>query len=755
MATILSPGVLITETDATTTVPGVASTIGAFAGNFTWGPVDTPVFVDSENTLVQLFGKPTEDTNVDFLTLAAFLAYGGQAFVVRAQADDRRNAVSSNRKLDGTFAAANASETFTASYDNVDAAEGLPNLGRATDHKVVSGLTNAAYNSATTVIAIDGITDADAQVFGSDNLPITTDNFVVDNGGADSDAQNTFATSLSGYNIAVRSTAGLQHFKITSAARTAAGAFTLTIPSFDASTDNIADDTEVFLYPDEFALYQPLWVARFPGETGNNLQVAIVDSSVSDYANATIRGTTTWQSIVPNAPAQSQYLQDADVTFSTTATDASGRRNDEVHIAVIDRTGDISGVQGTVLEVFPNLSKAKDAKNDAGASIYWQDVIENESSWIYPGPGNFRARHATLGFPDVALNWYGGSGNVSNGEDAHDGWDLFNSTYDSTTDTNALYRTASVSSLNAGATGTAESGDKVSAYEHFEDVSEFDISFIITPEMPSQSDATLAQELVDISKKRQDTVTFYSPIFEDSGNNKITDRADALDLNLATRNTHVNRNTSYALMDCNWKQTYDKYNDKFVWIPLSGDIAGLAARTDNAVNTWTSFGGFNRGQLLGVVKLAWNPTKADRDRLYAAGINPVASFPGQGTVLFGDKTTLSRPSTFSRIGARRLFITLRKAIGQAAQYQLFEQNDDFSRGQFLAYVNPYLARIQSQRGIDEFYVVCDNTNNSPTVIANHEFVADVFVKPVNSINFIRLNFTAVGPNVEFNEIIGA
>jgi phage tail sheath protein FI len=278
---------------------------------------------------------------------------------------------------------------------------------------------------------------------------------------------------------------------------------------------------------------------------------------------------------------------------------------------------------------------------------------------------------------------------------------------------------------------------------------EVDISII----MGADATATVAQHLIqDIAEVRKDCVVAISPESTDVVNNSTFSGAETEDV-IAFRNA-INVSSSYGIMDSGWKYMYDKYNDVYRYVPLNGDIAGTMARTDNLRDPWYSPAGYNRGNIRNIVRLAYNPPKAQRDELYKSGVNPVVTFPGQGTVLFGDKTLLNRPSAFDRINVRRLFIVLEKAISNAAQYSLFEFNDEFTRAQFRNLVEPFLRDVQGRRGIFDFRVVCDETNNTPEIIDRNEFIGDIYIKPARSINFIQLNFIAVRTGVAFEEVVG-
>ncbi|NDG32938.1 hypothetical protein EB118_23075, partial [bacterium] len=311
-------------------------------------------------------------------------------------------------------------------------------------------------------------------------------------------------------------------------------------------------------------------------------------------------------------------------------------------------------------------------------------------------------------------------------------------------------------SMNSGTDGYNESNTTnitniITAYDFFKSAEDIDISLVLAGKATNTgtNGTQLANYLIDnIAESRKDCVVFVSPMKEDVINNSGSEVNDVKDFKDSLRST------SYAVCDSGYKYQYDKYNDIYRWIPLNGDIAGLCVRTDSDRDPWFSPAGFNRGQIKNIIKLAYNPSKAHRDILYKAGVNPVVTFPGQGTILYGDKTCLSKPSAFDRINVRRLFIVLEKAIATAAKFTLFEFNDEFTRAQFRNLVEPFLRDVQGRRGIYDFKVVCDTTNNTAEVIDRNEFIGDIYVKPAKSINFIQLNFVAVRTGVEFSEIVG-
>ena len=396
------------------------------------------------------------------------------------------------------------------------------------------------------------------------------------------------------------------------------------------------------------------------------------------------------------------------------AAAAKGGSNDELHIVVVDEDGAITGTKGDVLETYDAVSKGSDAKTPQGDVNYYPDVIYNKSNYIYWMDHN-----------SSGTNW---------------GSALSGITF---TDVTAV---SNVSLSNGSDGSAATTAQKLTAYQKFQDAETVDVSLI----MAGDGDATHIDNLITIAENRKDAVVFASPERSDVVN--VADDNTAKDNVIAFFNGI--RSSSYVSFDSGYKYAYDRYNDVYRFVPLNGDVAGLCARTDLIADSWFSPAGLNRGIVRGAIKLAFNPTKTQRDELYRARVNPVATFPGQGTVLFGDKTGLTAPSAFDRINVRRLFITLEKAISTASKFQLFEFNDEFTRANFRNIVEPFLREVQGRRGITDFLVVCDETNNTGDVIDRNEFVAEIFVKPARSINFITLQFIATRTGVSFDEVAG-
>lgn len=442
------------------------------------------------------------------------------------------------------------------------------------------------------------------------------------------------------------------------------------------------------------------YAARFAGALGDSIKVSYVT------AGAGFAGWT-YVNQFDAAPGTSSYAE------------VKGGLNDEMHIIVIDELGYFSGVAGTVLEKFAFVSQAKDAKKFDGSTNYYKEVINQTSKYVYAMDSN------------AALTKAGS---------------LASETF-------VTLSAAADVVLGGGADdATLDAGDIDNGFQLFADAESVDVNLLIGAPTLSTGTAyldgvTQAASLIAIAEDRKDVVAFVSPPTA-----ATVGQAYPVDEVLSFYNQLTS--SSYAVSDSSALKIYDKYNDVYRWIPAAGHMAGLCAGTDEVADPWFSPGGFTRGQLLGVTKLAFNPKKAERDDLYKKRVNPIVAFPGEGIVLFGDKTLLAKPSAFDRINVRRLFIVLEKAIATAAKYQLFELNDEFTRAMFRNMTEPFLREIKGRRGITDFKVVCDETNNTGEIIDSNQFVADIYIKPARSINFISLNFIATRTGVDFAEIGG-
>ena len=717
----LSPGVAVVEKDFSAIVPAVSTSRGAFAGAFQWGPVMSPTQVTSENELVQLFGKPVDGNFKSFFTAANFLSYTNALLLVRADTTGARNAVStlSGTVTSVTLGAAGSGYTSvpTATFSAPDVAGGI----NATGTVAISGgaVTAATVSAGGTSYTTPTITFTAPQVAGGvtatgtltvssgvitavvivtagsgyTSAPTATIGNVGSGTGATIGSVTIAASTVTGLTITNAGTGYTSAPTVTLSGGAGSGAtFTAAITTGGVKINNSTE------YINSFANGAGTvgeWAAKYPGDLGNSLIVSICDSV----------GFSTWayKDNFSAAPSTSTY-----------ATGVGGSQ-DEVHVVVIDEDGLWTGIPGTVLEKYAFLSKASDAKSSNGSTSYYKNAINTDSKYVY-----------WMDHPTVGTNW---------------GTTAAAKTF--------VNLSAPITrSLSGGVDDLAATdGNTMAAWALFADDASYDISLIPL----GAASSTVANYVIsNVCETRLDCVAFVSP--QNTSTGEVITGAGSTATTAIKAYRDALPSTSYAVMDSGYKYQYDRYNDVYRFVTLNGDVAGLCARTDNTNDPWFSPGGLNRGQIKNVVKLAINPTKADRDVLYQAGVNPVVTFPGEGTVLFGDKTLLAKPSAFDRINVRRLFIVMEKAIATAAKFQLFEFNDSFTQAQFRNLVEPFLRNVQGRRGITDFKVVCDGTNNTGEVIDSNNFVADIFVKPNRSINFITLNFIAARSSISFTEI---
>lgn len=783
MAFQLSPGVNVSEIDLTTIVPSVATSDGAIAGVFRWGPIGQRVLVDTETNLANRFGKPTNHNAETFFTAANFLSYSNRLFVSRAANTSGGTPYVAVANTTATPAATN--NVFLTGADYTDTISSgmyvlfssnvsvIPYGNTVTVTSVNSTSVTLSSNSSvnTNVSLIFGHlgTSYSAMAFESSAIVSNVVNQIVKNdedyvakdGNFDTDLlyvakypgdmgnslkisvcdnSDSFSSNISLANANIGNTTGQFSIGSVNSTSTAVrtGRFVYT-PGDGGSVTNASSMATTaknkltvgdYIKVGNNTLGTQYMKVATVGAVTTNASTAFFDLTFEDpyrlsstfVANSSLNTNIQryWEffNVVDVAPGQSNYV----------ATYGNASANDELHVVIVDEDGQFTGTPGTVLEVYRGLSRATDAKNDDNSDNYYKTVINQNSGYVW---------------------WANDRGNaVSNTAQ--------NITSSSTT-------TPGTYNLMLGSDGYSESNTNVfsslaSAYDMFVSTEDIDISLVMqgrpiggstTINGTTVENFQLANYIIDnICEIRKDCVAFVSP-----------DKSETLNA-FGTQSTNLVawrgalRSTSYAVMDSGYKYQYDRYNDVNRWVPMNGDIAGLCARTDQTNDAWWSPAGFNRGNVKNVIKLAYNPRKAERDILYPNGINPVVAFPGQGTVLYGDRTLLAKPSAFDRINVRRLFIVLEKAISRAAKYSLFEFNDAFTRAQFKNLVTPYLRNIKGRRGITDFLVVCDDTNNTPQVIDSNQFVGDIYIKPARSINFIQLNFVAVGTGVQFSEVVG-
>lgn len=661
----VSPGVQVREFDLTTTVPAIATTVGAMAGVFRWGPVEDRELLATEDELAYRY-LPPNDTNFEtWFTAANFFSYGAACYISRAISNTAFNAVA------GPAVSGN-STTLVKNRDHYDSqAATISNSGNNYYVAKYPGLAGSSLK-----ISVCDSTNAYSQVLTGNafTLSVSVGSNVATlvatstNATAANTVANTFLGAISVGDILQfgNTQIGLQSLKVSAVGNTS-------VVNSTAMTANISL-TSIYTLAANVSMTQ---VTRF-----------------WEYADQ-----------VDGAPTTSTYVE------------GKGGVGDELHVAVVDEDGVFSGTRGTVLELYPNISRATDAESPQGGTLYYKNKINNESKYIWwaadraGSPSNTAVNMAAIDTKPLSLSFIGGT----------DGLDETN-----------------IPVMNLA-----------KAYDQYKSAEDVDVSLIMTGKARGGVNGEqLANYIIDnIVEYRKDCMSFTSPELAD-----VLNTLNPEELVVQYRNSL--RSTSYAVLDSGYKYQYDRYNDVYRWIPLNGDIAGLVARTEQERDAWWSPGGFNRGQIKNIVKLAFNPDKARRDILYKNNVNPVVRFPGEGTILYGDKTLLTKPSAFDRINVRRLFIVLEKSISTAAKYLLFEFNDEFTRASFRNMVEPYLRDIQGRRGIYDFKVKCDSDNNTPEVIDRNEFVGDIYIKPARSINFITLNFVAVRTGVEFNEVIG-
>jgi len=783
----VSAGINVSEIDLTTIVPVVSTTTGAIAGVFRWGPVEQRVLIDSESALVSNYGKPTNLNAETFLTAASFLGYGNRLVVSRAANTvglsplvSSANVVvgKANVQIDNTSVLTVGMFVGAVSNDAISIGATVNSIINATHFTLSSNsaaLANISTgsiqfftNTAFSAIANTGsVANLASQVVKNDLDFVSKDissydadlNFIARYPG---ELGNSLKISVcanpNGYQQSINLASNAYYFVGTAnttanVSKTTSVTFvvnqsTATVTVDETSNNGVSEDASAFSLAGANSLFDSLSITDMIdvgtqklriiskstpalANTGNTTVNAASNSTVakstftitfddvlkqSSNISLGVSGssntlTRVWEykNSVDSAPGKSAYQ----TNFGNTSVNA-----DEMHIIVADADGKITGVPGTVLETYRNVSRATDAKTIDGGINYYRDVINESSKYIY------------------AINDLTGA--ISN------------------TATNLTSSTVGVNYKRfiLGRDGANESNIPMtllaSAYDMFKSAEDVDISLVLTGKLPDSTSGQLANYLIDnIAETRKDCVVFVSPSKIDVVNKTDSAATDAI---IATRNNL--RSTSYAVMDSGYKYMYDRYNDLYRWVPLNGDIAGLCARSDSTNDPWYSPAGINRGQIKNLIRLAYNPSQAQRDNLYKAGVNPVVTFPGQGTILYGDKTLLSKPSAFDRVNVRRLFIVLEKAIATASRSTLFEFNDAFTRSQFKNLLTPYLRDIQGRRGITDFLVVCDETNNTGEVIDRNEFVGDIYIKPARSINFIQLNFVAVRSGVAFSEVVG-
>ena len=736
MSFLVSPGVQVKEIDLTNVVPSVDTTIGAIAGPFEKGPVSSVTLVGSEAELLKNFGKPNASNFEFWFTASNFLKYSNALKVVRPE-----SAIVNAGEASGVLVR-DTDHYITDFYSTTGDGQSTTNdwlardagtLGNSIGVELcpspeayeqdlgVKNLVNGAGAVGDTTITVD---DADESGFAfqvGDMIKFHTNNSVT--------ATSNGAITTASINLTVDGNSGtiaVGHRVIGSGINEV-----VTVKTVTSQTALILDKP-ITIANDIDMAFSP-YASVEAGDT--QYEVTAINSEVLSIRlkddpdsgglqtiipdNSYITRRWRWSDLFDSAPRQSEFNR------------VNGRgTGDEVHIVIFDTTGDITGsdvnVAGqrgnSVIETYANLSKNPSAKGPQGNSIYYPTILFNQSEFVLWGD------HIAAG-----TNWG--------------------------TDTTSAY-TEIIPITTVSLTGGTDdyavtSGELELAYDKFLDADLEDVNLVLGGPSSAVTDTAAGQDthvtmITSLVEGRKDCVGFVSPY-----------RAATVGIANSTTQTEnvveafeLCPSSSYMVFDSGYKYIYDKYNDVYRFVPMNGDTAGLCAATDGVADPWFSPAGFNRGNVRGAIKLSYNPSQGERDQLYRFRVNPVVNFPGQGVVLFGDKTALTKPSAFDRINVRRLFLVLEKAIATAAKFQLFEFNDEFTRAQFRNLVEPFLRDVQGRRGITDFSVVADGTNNTGEVIDRNEFIGDIFVKPNRAINFITLNFIATRTGVEFSEVGG-
>ena len=716
---LASPGIVVKEVDLTIgRVDPTAEGIGAIVGPFEKGPVNEPVLINNERELLNTFGSPYANDNQfeTWLVASSYLAYGGSLQVVRSDDTGFINA----------FAGVATTGPKIRSYED------YVNLGY--DENILTGVTVAARNPGSwgngmKVAIIDSKADQILSGFSTTSLDGVTVGMGVTQSmqGRVSVGLGT-TSSLDGYLKGIITEVGTGQISVkvlehVSAAGTA------------TQVDYQPGGTYAFAKASVLGIHTAGVNTAFSTATGTTQQDWFDNQTIAVNSNTSI----SWNTLA-DRPGTSVYAED------------KGARFDEVHVVVFDADGDVTGNAGTILEKHVSLSKATDAEFSAGAPSYWRKYTAENSQYIFAGgaPAGLSTTGFTSGTFDAATD---------------NGWDQPASGVQFAGTGNQLLTFAGGKNYGGISTVTSEGalsagvGDLASGYDLFMNTEEYSINFVLMGGAGYErtSAQALASKVINVADTRKDCVAFVSPcrseMLTTSGNGYTVKAASTITDNVLDFYAPI-PSSSYGVLDSGYKYMYDRFNDTFRYVPLNGDVAGMCARNDATNFPWFSPAGTARGSVLNGVKLAYNPSQAQRDRLYSARVNPVIFTPGGGINLFGDKTALNKASAFDRINVRRLFIYLEQAISGAARDVMFEFNDALTRSSFVNAVEPFLRDVQAKRGIQDFRLICDESNNTAAVIDSNEFVADIFIKPSRSINFVGLTFVATRSGVSFSEVVG-
>ena len=720
---LASPGIVVREVDLTQgRIDSSTNKTGGIVGAFAQGPVELPTLVGNENDLLNNFGQPygSDKQYETWMVASSFLAYGGSLRVVRSDDDDLKNAVDSSNS------------STSIKIKSVDHYEELGYDENVVPNVIVTGKNPGSWANGVRVAILDCKADQILELASSGiatvGLGVTQ---AIDSVLPGVGAGTTLDGVLKGIITQVE---GAQAYVKVVSHVSAAG------------TETAVDYQQNGIY--QFSTDNNITVV-------NNSGVAAAHTSVNataDWFDQQTLATSTSNVGVGTSVATVKWNVLADRPGTSDYAAARGARFDELHVVVLDGDGKITGNAGTVLEKHLNLSKAKDAEFSVGSSAYWRKYLKSNSEYIFGGgaPTGLTTTGFSASFTEQGdTGWDQDAKGVIFGATGKQDLTLVNGK-----DYNGASGIGTVDSLKATVSKLS------TGYQLFQNNDAYAVDFLLMGSgNHSKTEAqNLAQQVIAVADIRKDAVAFISPyrgaFLSDSDAGSVTVNSDTDITNNVLSYYSPLTSSSYAVFDSGYKYMYDRFADTFRYVPLNGDIAGTCVRTDINAFPWFSPAGTSRGAILNAVKLTYNPSKEQRDVLYSNRINPVVFQAGSGIVLFGDKTALAKASAFDRINVRRLFIYLENAIEAAARDQLFEFNDEITRTNFVNIVEPFLRDVQAKRGLYGFLVVCDSSNNTPDIIDNNEFRADIFLKPTKSINYITLTFVATRTGVSFEEVVG-
>jgi len=721
----LSPGVLTREVDLTVgRADNVLDNIGAIAAPFAIGPVNEPIDITTENELINVFGKPlsTDGQYEYWMTASSFLSYGGVMKVVRVDGTTLNNANAGVGFAYTTSLKIKNFDDYTQNYadDIADYVFAAKNPGSWANNLKVCIIDNKADQ----IIGITTTDPGNAGAVVGYGVTLTLSGVTIPGNGGTASFTGYLKGIITGVTTDATNSNSTVDVKIVSRVSAAGSETAIDYKQGDSNSSFSVADTVSFIT-----------------NASNLAGTASIDTVVDWYDQQQLgltNSTVYWKSIAPK-PGTSGYVSERQ------------GRNDEVHIAIVDDRGTVTGIQGNLLEKHLGLSKASDAISAVNSpqKNFWKEYVAQFSSYVYVGDN-----------PSVGADTYnntvpratGFSTNFTAYTESAGQWNIAaqNTVYSAIG--NVTYTLGGGVDYSANGGMTASLGDLVTGYGLFSNKDEVQVDYLVMgPGLGNKFESQAkANYLISVAGDRKDCMAVISP-----------HRADVINItNTDTQTDNIIKffnplsSSSYAVFDSGYKYMYDRFNNTFRYVPCNGDVAGLMVRTSIVAYPWFSPAGQQRGILNNAIKLAYNPNKAQRDQLYPLRINSIVNQAGIGILLFGDKTALGFASAFDRINVRRLFLTVEQALQRSAQAQLFELNDQITRSNFVNIVEPYLRDIQAKRGLYDFLVICDETNNTPDVIDNNEFRADIFLKPAKSINYVTLTFVATRTGVSFEEVAG-